>query len=347
MDWTSIADNIEKKDFLATDVTSFTLKSDPTMSPYSYLTLIPSANQNVRRQFLFALNKTYFELNSPHLLSSIESIIAILHNLSLLIDDIEDSSAVRRGSPTAHVKFGVPLTINCANTMYFVAMQVAQTQLSDAYALENPLHSLENFRSATLRILISEMLNLHKGQGQDIYWRDFLDRTNLPLLEDYIDMVKHKTGGLFRLSFRLLSQCSAKVNNDAVVSVTNLLGIMYQIRDDYLNITDANYAHMKGVAGEDLVEGKLSFPVLHCLHALDDSPLHRYIFEVPRSNRLAMTELRQQCIMHMHETGLVEFTKRSITECRKKIYTMIKDSSGRNDEGALELLQIVERLCHV
>lgn len=49
----------------------------------------------------------------------------MLHNASLLIDDIQDNSKLRRGAPVAHSIYGVPLTINAANYVYFLAMQKA------------------------------------------------------------------------------------------------------------------------------------------------------------------------------------------------------------------------------
>ena len=47
----------------------------------------------------------------------------MLHNASLLLDDIEDGSELRRGAPTAHKVFGEALTINSANYLYFVALE--------------------------------------------------------------------------------------------------------------------------------------------------------------------------------------------------------------------------------
>ena len=55
----------------------------------------------------------------------IGDLIEMLHNASLLIDDIQDSSKLRRGSPVAHSIYGTPLTINAANYVYFLAMQKA------------------------------------------------------------------------------------------------------------------------------------------------------------------------------------------------------------------------------
>lgn len=55
----------------------------------------------------------------------IGDLVEMLHNASLLIDDIEDNSKLRRGAPVAHSIYGIPLTINAANYVYFLAMQKA------------------------------------------------------------------------------------------------------------------------------------------------------------------------------------------------------------------------------
>lgn len=59
-------------------------------------------------------------------LTEIKSIIASLHNASLLIDDIEDNSKLRRGNPVAHSIFGVANCINCANYVYFLGLEQCQ-----------------------------------------------------------------------------------------------------------------------------------------------------------------------------------------------------------------------------
>ena len=64
--------------------------------------------------------------NSIDILSEIKEIVASLHNASLLIDDIEDNSKLRRGNPVAHSIFGVANCINCANYVYFLALERCQ-----------------------------------------------------------------------------------------------------------------------------------------------------------------------------------------------------------------------------
>lgn len=87
------------------------------------------------------------------------------------IDDIEDSSDLRRGKPVAHHIYGVPATINCANYVYFLSLQRC--------------HALGNEKA--MQVYIREMLKLHQGQGLDIFWRD---HWQCPTEHEYLDMVQ-------------------------------------------------------------------------------------------------------------------------------------------------------------
>ena len=80
----------------------------------------------------------------------------MLHNASLLLDDIEDSSILRRGIPVAHKIYGEASTINSANYVMFIALE-------RVIALGHP---------AAVGVYTEQMLELHRGQGMEIYWRD-------------------------------------------------------------------------------------------------------------------------------------------------------------------------------
>lgn len=101
------------------------------------------------------------------------------------VDDVEDSSILRRGIPVAHSIFGTAQTINSANYVYFGALQ-------ELLKLCNP---------RTIQIYTDELCNLHRGQGMDLFWRDTM---TCPTEEDYLEMVGNKTGGLFRLAVKLM-----------------------------------------------------------------------------------------------------------------------------------------------
>jgi geranylgeranyl diphosphate synthase, type III len=101
------------------------------------------------------------------------------------IDDVEDQSVLRRGIPVAHNIFGTAQTINSANYTFFLA-------LNEVMKLKNP---------NAINIFTEELLNLHRGQGMELFWRDTL---TCPSEEDYLEMVGFKTGGLYRLAIKLM-----------------------------------------------------------------------------------------------------------------------------------------------
>lgn len=284
--------------------------SPQVLAPYRYLERIPGNNHNMRYRFLVAFNLRFFKIENAKVLSEIGEIISIFHNASLLIDDIEDSLDLRRGQPSAHTKYGVPLTINSGNLMYFVALQRAITELPKLK--EGP--NVAVTECAANKILVDEMLNLHQGQGLDIYWRDsfrHIWRTQLPSVEDYLSMVMNKTGGLFRLSVKLLALFAPEeVDMDSLIRLANLLGIIYQIRDDYLNLVDEKYFGMKGTAGEDLVEGKLSLPVLHSLlHFSENTPVHAVLLDFHTSEeRKENPQKVEEAILFMRRQGSLAYT---------------------------------------
>jgi geranylgeranyl diphosphate synthase type 3 len=93
--------------------------------------------------------------------------------------------------------------------------------------------------------------------GQDILWRE---QCNCPTEEMYKQMVLDKTGGLFRLSVGLM-QAFSSIELD-FTELLNQLGLYFQIRDDFLNVSSIEYMQTKSFC-EDLTEGKFSYPIIH------------------------------------------------------------------------------------
>lgn len=156
------------------------------LGPYDYLWGHPG--KDIRSQCIAAFN---LWLQVPHeRLEVITRVVGMLHTASLLVDDVEDNSILRRGIPVANSIFGVAQTINSANYVYFKALQ-------ELMHMGNP---------KLIEIFTEELLNLHRGQGMDLYWRDSL---TCPSEADYLEMVGNKTGGLFRLAIKLMQAESA------------------------------------------------------------------------------------------------------------------------------------------
>jgi len=220
------------------------------LEPFTYINSNPG--KEIRSQLIEAFNAW---LNvPPERLSVIAGLVKMLHAASLLVDDIEDDSQLRRGQPVAHKIYGIPQTINTATYVFFLAYE-------KLFALRN--HATGPPAKGVEAMVTAELLSLHRGQGLEILWRDSLQ---CPSEAEYISMVNNKTGGLLRIGIKLMMACSTTNVDVDYVPLVNLIGIYFQIRDDLMNLQSTEYTVNKGFA-EDLTEGKFSFPVIHAIHA--------------------------------------------------------------------------------
>eukprot|EP01116_Phalansterium_solitarium_P015444 TRINITY_DN3412_c0_g1_i1.p1 TRINITY_DN3412_c0_g1~~TRINITY_DN3412_c0_g1_i1.p1 ORF type:complete len:323 (+),score=103.54 TRINITY_DN3412_c0_g1_i1:93-1061(+) len=279
------------------------------LDPFKYLTEIPG--KGVRALLVKGFQK-WLQIDRNHL-ESVAKIVEMLHNASLLIDDIEDNSKLRRGVPVAHLIYGVPLTINSANYVYFAALR-------ECAALGNP---------QAVSVFTEELLALHHGQGFDIFWRD---HSQCPTEDQYKQMVLEKTGGLFRLAVRLMQAFST--NKTDFVPLVNYLGLYFQIRDDYINLQSEEYMKNKSFA-EDLTEGKFSFPIIHSIRSQPHD--HRLINIVKQ--RTTDVELKKYAVSVMEQSGSFEYTRKVVTEYKDLCLAEIKRLGGNADlQGIVEYL---------
>lgn len=322
-------------------------KTEKVTEPYNYLQQLPGNNKAIRILFIKAFNDLYFGIDNDALLAEMNQLVDCLHDCSLIIDDVEDSSEVRRGFEAAHLKFGVPTTVNCVNYMYFVAIHKAN-QLSSYFT--DDLRLQAEINTKVNKVIIDEMLNLHHGQGIDIYWRDnkgVLDR--LPSEEEYLEMVMDKTGGLLRIMVKLL-EAFAPSKSSNHVALTSLIGMVYQLRDDYFNLTSDKYSHMKGIVGEDLIEGKFSFPILHSLRYLeregDKSPVYRLLYEMSVDDRkVADEKLFGEAIEYMDKVSKsLVYTNEHIKSCLKLCYELIDKDEKLVSSDKLLIFKVLHQL---
>ncbi|KAI0201996.1 terpenoid synthase [Astrocystis sublimbata] len=257
-------------------------KEDAVSGPYTYLSAQPG--KDFRTSLISAFN-VWLQV-PPETLDIIANVVAMLHTASLLVDDVEDNSQLRRGLPVAHSIYGTAQTINSANYYYFCAMQELQK-------LRNP---------RAMAIYVDEMVNLHRGQGMDLYWRDHHD---CPSEDDYLEMVGNKTGGLFRLGIKLMQAESPALPPVDCVPLVNILGIIFQIQDDYRNLASPAYGDNKGFC-EDLTEGKFSFIIIHSLHANPRDLKLRQILNQKTTN----DHVKRLAVELMKDTGSFEYTKK-------------------------------------
>lgn len=268
------------------------------MEPYKYICQIPG--KKVRGKLAEAFNHW---LNiPPEKLAIIGEATQMLHNASLLIDDIEDSSKLRRGIPVAHSIYGVPHTINSANYVYFLGLQ-------KVLKLEHP--------EAT-KVFTEQLLELHRGQGMDIYWRDAII---CPTEDEYKAMVTKKTGGLFGLAVRLMQLFSE--NKSDLKPVLDVLGLYFQIRDDYANLISKEYEANKSYC-EDLTEGKFSFPIIHGIRS---SPDNNQVLSILRQ-KTTDNDVKKYCVEVLEKLGSFVYTRTVLEELEARLLNLIEDQGG-------------------
>ncbi|KAJ7450209.1 isoprenoid synthase domain-containing protein [Mycena latifolia] len=256
------------------------------LAPFTYLTENPG--KNVLDRFIAAFDIWMTVPDDAHKI--ISKVANMLHNASLMVDDIQDDSQLRRGKPVAHSVYGIPQTINSANYVYFLAYQ-------EALGLQHARQSDKELIS----MVTAELMSLHRGQGLELIWRDSL---YCPTEEEYVHMVNNKTSGLLRIAIRLMMACATTNIDVDYVPLMNLIGLFYQIRDDLMNLQSPVYSSTKGFA-EDLSEGKFSFPIIHAMRA---DPENHEILDVLQK-RPATPTLKIRTIEYLREhTKSFEYT---------------------------------------
>ena len=166
------------------------------------------------------------------------------------------------------------------------------------------------------------MLELHHGQGMEIWWRDnFVS----PSEDEYRQMVLKKCGGLFNLGVRLMQLFApAKIRHEySFDRLCELLSLFFQIRDDYCNLASKEYTTNKSFC-EDLTEGKFSFPILHAVNTRDTDTRIIHILK----QRTLDLDLKRYCVELLHEFGSMEYTRQTCRKLAKQIYDEIERLGG-------------------
>lgn len=179
----------------------------------------------------------------------------VVHNGTLIIDDIEDGSDLRRGKPCVHKIYGTDIAVNAGNGMYYIPLLPVikgRKKYPDALLLD------------ICEIYLQEMINISHGQAMDIYWH----RGNKSgiTVEQYMQMCAYKTGTLARMSAKLGARLAGADDRlvHAFGKFAESIAVAFQIQDDVLNLRQK----LGKETGEDIKEGKRSLLVIRALSRL-------------------------------------------------------------------------------
>jgi len=178
------------------------------------------------------------------------SAVEMIHNFTLVHDDIMDNDEMRHGVPTSHNKFDMPLAILAGDVLY------SKSYLT--FSSNSKLPS--NYTTQLVSKLSKTCVEICEGQVGDI---KFAENRRIPTGNEYIKMIEKKTAVLFEVSCAMGAICAKRKQKD----VKNLslfgrnLGIVFQITDDLLgSIGDSKIT--KKPVGNDIREGKKPLPII-------------------------------------------------------------------------------------
>jgi geranylgeranyl diphosphate synthase type I len=249
----------------------------------------------------------------------------VVHNGTLMVDDIEDMSELRRGKPCTYKLFGLDVAINAGNAMYYLPLLPLMEKRREI-STEKAYRIYE--------IYGQEMINLSLGQAMDIAWHRGLANANELDEEDYLQMCAYKTGTLARMSAKIASVL-ADADDELVEKLGRLaesVGIAFQMRDDMLDLTSTEFERKKGGRGQDVTEGKRSLMVIHTLKVANSEDKERLvrILDAHTSNQ----KLRDEAVALMMKYGSIDyvrqFAERIVEDSWMRVETLLPDSNGRD-----------------
>ena len=224
----------------------------------------------------------------------------VVHNGTLIVDDIEDSSELRRGKPCTYRIYGVDIAVNAGNAMYYLPLlplmekrnQIRPDRLRDLY-----------------EVYTQEMINLSLGQAMDISWHRGIASADKLKEEDYIQMCAYKTGTLARMAARL-GAVLADASEELVERLglfAESIGVAFQMQDDVLDLTEKEFTDKKGGRGQDITEGKRTLMAIHTLGIANANDKKRLIeiLNLHTSDQV----LKDEAIRLMEKYHSIEYVK--------------------------------------
>jgi geranylgeranyl diphosphate synthase type I len=216
--------------------------------------------------------------------------IEIIHNFTLVHDDIMDQDPIRRGLPAVHIAYDDPTAINAGDAMLAVGFEI----LADS----------EYISSQHLRFLvqsIGEMVRrVAEGQQEDF---EFENRDSVSE-EEYISMIAGKTSAMFETCAKT-GAILAGVDEQIVQNMAEWglkLGLCFQLMDDLIDLTGDTETIGKP-AGSDIIQGKRTLVAIHALKHSENLPTFNKIYGTGKSS----PEELERAVSELQDNGSIQY----------------------------------------
>jgi geranylgeranyl diphosphate synthase type I len=220
--------------------------------------------------------------------------VELIHTFSLIHDDIMDEDEMRRGKPSVHTMWGEPMAILAGDILFSLAFElVAQTQVDDVPA---------NRVIKALNTVVDACIKICEGQACDMSFEEKFDVGE----SEYLNMIYKKTAALIAAATKsgaIIGGGTAE-QVEALSQYGELIGMAFQIQDDYLDVVSDEEELGKPV-GSDIVEGKMTLMVVHTLSVASPEDKEELIF-ILKSGDESNT---QRAIDIFNKYGSIDYTR--------------------------------------
>jgi geranylgeranyl diphosphate synthase, type I len=224
---------------------------------------------------------------------SFAAAMELLHNFTLIHDDISDGDTHRRGQPSAWKRFGLAQSIT----------------VGDLFAALSALAILEADWGQDIKLSLIQMictfgLEVAEGQSLDITSR----QSDTPSVTEYLQCVRKKSGAFLAMATVGGAMIGGGANENVLATLkeaTMLAGTAFQIKDDLLDLMDGKARPI----GSDTLEGKRTLLVIHTLQHAEEGEKQR-LLDILNKPRIAKTAAEIQWVGDLYRRiGAVEYAQ--------------------------------------
>ena len=238
----------------------------------------------------------------------------VFHNFTLVHDDIMDSSKIRRGNESVHIKWNVNQAILSGD-----AMQILAYKCLENYESKIQKKLIQIFNDTALKICEGQQLDIEFEKEKDLKF------------SDYIQMIKYKTAVLLGSSLKMggIVNNASESDLELLYDIGLNLGLAFQIQDDYLDLFGDEKLIGKKIGG-DVIKRKKTV-MYHVYKDISSSEDSRFLDQIYDDNKLEdLTKVEKVTSLYKDKEVNIKTRKLSL-EYSSKAISLIEKLNIKND----------------